>query len=109
MKDEYRLIRIYGNAPSGRYWFKEYMCYGIRNKDEICENCLIRFQCYTGRVVEIHGSNIEKDLMRLYGYEATKTITAADIAELIVPQIKVVPKGNSKVKIDFDNVRKYDE
>jgi len=97
-------IKIIGKTSDGRDWYKEYHCYGYKNADEICEDCILKFQCFSGREkMEIPVADLT--------VKHFANIDVAVIADTITPTVKVTIRedkdGKKRAKVNFKKVRKF--
>jgi len=99
-----KTIRVVGKTGDGRNWWKEFHCYGTKNVDDVCEDCMLKFACFTDR------DNIEVDVEEL-PIRRMDNIEADTIADFITPTIKVAIRedkdGHKKVQMNFKKVRKF--
>ena len=98
-------IKIVGKTSNNLEWYKEFHCYGYKNADEICEDCILKFQCFSGREkIEISSADLP-----VHSFD---NIDVAVLADAIVPTIKVAIRENKdgykRAKVNFKNVRKFE-
>ena len=103
-KFEPRTIRIVGDgeirdAEIERY--RDFMCYGAKNVEEVCGACVLRFQCLSTREdVEIP--------VKAFGKKSIRDVTARMVANKI-SSLKYSFKqqvSKSRVQIDYSNVER---
>lgn len=99
-----KIIRITGKLSDGREWWKEFHCHGTKNIDEVCEDCILKFACFTDRdKIEVEAKDLPIKRM--------DNIEADTIADYLTPTIKVAVRedksGKKKVQMNFKKVRKF--
>lgn len=72
---------IIGKAVSGRGWTKIFLCFGNERSIKLCEQCKLRFECFSGR----EDIKIELDKLE-HNYCEPSEIDAGSIVKFIKPE-----------------------
>lgn len=95
----------------GDNWKKPFYCYGSKNPDSVCAECVLRFKCFSGR-----GDTIELTIEKLKelnpGVQWRDGSTVETMCRFLVKNIvpKIINRENKKVaQLDFKNVSKINE